>query len=323
MKKILPGLILCIIIAFIGSKIGSLYPIIGVAPFTIILGMIASNTFFSTNIFEKGITFSEKNLLSYSIVFLGGTIKFDAIKSLGFNGVLYIFFQMMSTIIFVISLGKILGFSKTFQSLMASGNAVCGSSAIGAVSPVIYAKKTEKSIAIVIVNLTGTFLMFILVPLSKLLFSFNTIKVSAFIGGILQSMGQVVVAGSLINSDIQETAIIFKIIRIIFLIFIVIIFSKRHTEDKLTIKSGINNIPWYIIGFFILCFLYSIKMIPNNISNIFKITSSKLELIALAGIGMSIKLDILKEQGLKALIYGIAIGVFQIFSAFTLISLLF
>ena len=64
-------------------------------------------------------------------------------------------------------------------------------------------------------------------------------------------------------------------------------------------------------------------MIPNNISNIFKITSSKLELIALAGIGMSIKLDILKEQGLKALIYGITIGVFQIFSAFILISLLF
>ena len=72
MKKILPGLILCIIIAFIGNKIGSLYPIIGVAPFTIILGMIASNTFFSTNIFEKGITFSEKNLLSYSIVFWEG-----------------------------------------------------------------------------------------------------------------------------------------------------------------------------------------------------------------------------------------------------------
>lgn len=323
MKKLLPGIAICIIIAFIGSQIGNFYPTIGIAPFTIILGMIASNTFFNTSIFEKGISFSEKSLLSFSIVLLGGTINFDSIKNVGFNGLLYISFQMILTIVFAVSLGKALGFSKTFQSLMASGNAVCGSSAIGAISPVISAEKTEKGIAIVIVNLTGTFLMFILTPLAKFLFSYDTIKVSALIGGILQSMGQVVAAGSLMNSDIQEMAIIFKIVRIVFIIFVLIVFSKRHCNDRASLKSNIINIPWYIVGFFIFCLLYSIRIIPNNLSSILKFTSSKLELIALAGIGMSIKLHSLKEQGVKVLIYGLTIGIFQIFIAFILIYLIF
>ncbi len=323
MKKILPGLIICITIAFLGNKIGYLYPTIGGAPFTIILEIIASNTIFYKSIFEKGISFSEKNLLSFSIVLLGGTISFDAIKNLGFEGVLYISFQMIITIIFVVSLGKFLGFSKTFQSLMASGNAVCGSSAIAAISPVIYAEKTERSIAIVIVNLTGTFLMFLLIPLGKFFFSYDTIKISALIGGILQSMGQVVAAGSLINSDIQEMAIIFKIVRIIFIIFVLMVFSKRHSNHKATLKSSVNNIPWYIVGFFMLCLLYSINIIPASLSSVLKTTSNKLEFVALAGIGMSIKLDSLKKQGMKVLVFGLAIGIFQIFSALTLISLIF
>lgn len=323
MIKILPGVFICIMISFIGNKIGAIYPSVGVAPFTIILGIIASNTLLNEKIFEKGISFSEKNLLSYSIFLLGGTISFDAIKGLGFSGVLYIVFQMSTTIIFVILLGKKLGFSKKFQSLMASGNAVCGSSAIGAISPVISSEKTEKSIAIVIVNLTGTFLMFILVPLGKALFSYDTTKISAFIGGILQSMGQVVAAGSLINSDIQEMSILFKIVRIVFLIFVIAILSKRHSNHKTTLTTTIGNIPWYIMGFFILCLLYSIKIIPSSLSTVFKLTSNKLELIALAGIGMSIKLNSLKEHGFKILIYGLAIGVFQTLISIIIINIIY
>lgn len=322
-KKILPGLILCGIIAFIGKSIGILLPSLGGATFAILLGLIVSNTILKSDKFKKGIEFSEKNLLSFSIVLLGGTVSIESIKSLGIKGVLYIFLQMIFTIIFVIGIGKKLGFSKKFQSLMASGNAVCGSSAIGAVSPVIIANESEKGIVITIVNLTGTILMFLLIPLSKAFFSFNTLQTSAFLGGILQSMGQVVAAGSLINSEIQEMSVIFKIIRILFLVIVVMVFSKRHKDKESSEKVKMINIPWYIMGFLILCILYSIGFIPSQISKILKTISGQFELIALAGIGMSVKIDTLISQGIKASLYGIIVGLFQIIVSFTLINILF
>ena len=63
---------------------------------------------------------------------------------------------MILTILFCIIVGKKLGFTEDFHLLMASGNAVCGSSAIGATAPVIKAKDVDKPITITLVNLTGT-----------------------------------------------------------------------------------------------------------------------------------------------------------------------
>ncbi len=56
---------------------------------------------------------------------------------------------------------------------MASGNAVCGSSAIGATVPVVNATDKEKGIAVTIVNVTGIFLMFLLPIISQFYIAMN------------------------------------------------------------------------------------------------------------------------------------------------------
>ncbi len=43
--------------------------------------------------------------------------------------------------------------------MMAGGNAVCGSSAIAAIAPVIHAEEEEKGQIITLVNLLGTIMM--------------------------------------------------------------------------------------------------------------------------------------------------------------------
>jgi Predicted membrane protein len=116
--------------------------------------MIVGNTFGNKRIYAKGFKFAESDLLSYSIVLLGGTLSAHTLVKLGLSGVTFIVLQMVITIIFVILIGKKLGFSENFRFLMASGNAVCGSSAIAATAPVIEADDNEKGIAITIVNIT-------------------------------------------------------------------------------------------------------------------------------------------------------------------------
>ncbi|AFS79144.1 hypothetical protein UPF0324 [Gottschalkia acidurici 9a] len=326
--KILPGLIVCILIAYLGQFLGSYIPSIGGASIAIFLGILLKNTLLNNKLFEKGSTFAESNLLSYSIVLLGGTLSAKTIMQIGNTGVTFIVIQMTITILGAIFIGKKLGFSKKFRFLMASGNAVCGSSAIGATAPAIGASDEDKSISITIVNVTGTVLMLLLPLIAKFTFSYDTVKTSALIGGVLQSVGQVVASGSMVSLDVKDLSTIFKIVRIIFLVFVVLSFSMLNNDglDKKNIKnkSKLSNIkvPWYVVGFFIMCFLFTVGIIPSEISRAFKSISNSFEIIALAGIGMRVNLKSLIKQGFKISVYAILIALVQVVSALSLITLL-
>lgn len=326
-KDILPGLIMCIIIAYIGKFLGSFVPKIGGAPLAIFLGMFVGNTFGNKKIFAKGSKFAESDLLSYSIVLLGGTLSAQTLIDLGISGVGFIVIQMIITITAALFIGKKLGFSDNFRFLMASGNAVCGSSAIGAVAPVIEANDDDKGITITIVNVVGTILMLLLPFIASILYNSETLKTSALIGGILQSVGQVVAAGSLVNEQVKDLSTIFKIVRIIFLVFVVLGFGTMKNKSK-TKENNIEHkktkvkVPWYVIGFFIMCALFTLGLFPKNLSKTFKFISNNFELIALAGIGMRVNIKELMRQGVKASIYGLGVGIVQIVSALTLIFLI-
>lgn len=322
--NVLPGIIMCIVISMIGKFIGGYIPSIGGATLAIFLGIAIGNTFGNKKIYDDGTKFAESQLLSYSIVLLGGTLSAQAILNLGVSGMSFIILQMCITIFFALIIGKRLDFSENFRFLMASGNAVCGSSAIAATAPVIDADDNEKSIVIIIVNVIGTILMLLLPVIGKVLFSLETVKTSALIGGILQSIGQVVASGSLISNKVKDLATIFKIVRIIFLVFVVLTFEnmKRKSCNKNRVKSTPKmKLPWYVLGFFIMCLLYTIGTFSIEASNTFKSISNNLEIIALAGIGMRVKFGELIKLGLKASMYAFEVALTQIISAVFLIKI--
>ena len=334
MQKIMgliPGFIVAVFVALIGKLIGIFIPSLGASSFAIISGIVLGNTIFNNPKYNKGFNFSEKDLLSYSIVLMGATINLMQIASLGFNGILFIAFQMILTILITYYIGKKMGFSQKYSLLMCSGNAVCGSSAIAATAPCIYANDKDKAISVTIVNLTGTILMFVVPIMTRILYNNSLTESSAMIGGILQSVGQVIASGKFINEDVVTLAAIFKIIRIIFLIFVVMAFSRinvKHEdhvpkEEVLTReKKSHVSIPWYIIGFFILCVANSFGMIPVTVQHGFKLISSNFEIIALAAIGLKVKFSDLVKEGPKSLGYGLLVGVFQIIIAAILIKVL-
>lgn len=323
--EILPGLVICIIIALVGKFIGKLVPSIGGASMAIFIGMLVGNTFGNKKIFVAGSKFAERDLLSYSIVLLGGTLSAQTLLELGVSGVLFILLQMIITITFAILIGKKLGFSENFRFLMASGNAVCGSSAIAATAPIIEADDKEKGITITIVNVTGTVLMLLLPLIASVLFKTETVKTSALIGGTLQSVGQVVASGSLVNEQVKDLATIFKIVRIIFLVFVVLSFGtmkKKSAQGEAKKSTSKVKVPWYVIGFFIMCALFTLGIFSIETSKIFKLISNNFEVIALAGIGMRVNFKELMEQGIKASIYALGVATVQVIAAIALITIL-
>ena len=327
-----PGFLVCLVLAQIAQGIAKFFPSIGAALFAIGLGILCGNTFLNRPVFDAGTKFSERSLLEYSIVLTGATLLLRDILALGGNGLAFIACQMALTITAAYWIGRRMGFGKKFSLLMGAGNAVCGSSAIATVSPVVEADSKDKGISITIVNVTGTILMVLLPLITGFVYQHEVLHTSAMIGGTLQSIGQVIASAQLVGGQVVETATIFKIIRIVFIVLVALfcsrvntdqndapLFSRGEAAEAKAVKAGV---PWFIIGFFLMAILHSVGVIPAPVSAATKLVSQQFEIIALAAIGMRVKFRDLAAEGPRALVYGVSVGACQILFALVLIRVL-
>ena len=333
---IIPGLLLAIATAMIATLLAQFIPAIGASPIAIFLGVILGNLYFKQSIFALGTRFAEGRLLEYAIVLLGFSVTFSTLTELGLAGTLFIALQIFGTITLAISIGKLLKFGQSYYLLMASGNAVCGSSAIAATAPVIGAKDEERGLIITIVNLMGTVMMFLL-PVIALFIYQDQLLQGAFIGGILQSVGQVIASASMLGPEVMRDATIFKIMRIASLILIVLIFhqvAKRHqvrdagnlenmdvAQETQKRKSLLSLVPWYLFGFIIACGLNSINIIHEDLTLSLLKISHYFEVTALAAIGLRLNFALLRQQGGKLAIYALILGLGQIALALLLLRI--
>lgn len=327
-QTIYPGLLLSLAIASLSKILAIWLPSLGAGTIAILLGILLGNLFFNQSVWQKGTKFSEKTLLELSIVLLGTTVTFQTIVQIGGSGILFIMCQMTLTILSAYFIGKKLKFNQTMSLLMAGGNAVCGSSAIGAIAPEIGAKDKEKGQIITLVNLLGTVMMLTLPIIGGTVFTDNVMAKSALIGGTLQSVGQVIASANMVSSQVVEMATLFKILRIMFLVVVVFAFGKianQSTDNNLTIQEKAKKkfpLPWYIIGFIICCVLNSVIHFPTILSQTTHSISGWFEITALAAIGLRINVKEFFKEGPRFLAYAGSVGIVQTIVAITLIKLL-
>ena len=341
---ILPGLAVSILISLVSQYLARFLPTLGAALIAILLGMLLGNTLLNRPGLSQGTKFSEKRLLEYAIVLNGLILDFQVLKSAGLKGFVFIILQMFLTIFVTYNLGKYFGFGKRFSLLMGAGNAVCGSSAIGTVSPILKADNKEKGISITIVNLTGTALMIALPLLGAVLYGSDTLRTSALIGGTVQSVGQVVAAAKLVNDDVVTLATVFKLMRVLLIIGVAVLYGrmnmnegeslftrKKRAEITASEESGASTtpaavsygVPWFLTGFVVFFLIRSFIGVPDSALIASKAISTQFEVAALAAIGMRVKFaDIIKE-GPKAMLYGLTVGAVQVVMAVVLIHVFF
>lgn len=327
MKPILPGLGLSVAVAAISKALALLFPELGGATIAILLGIVLGNTIFRQEYLAKGTKFSESKLLEYSIVLLGFTVTFQTIGQMGIKGIIFILILMSITIVGAYLLGKKLGFNDEMSLMMSGGNAVCGSSAIGAIAPSIDAKDEEKGQIITLVNLLGTVMMLTLPFLGIALFGDQVLTKSALLGGTLQSVGQVVAGASLDSPAVVQFSMLFKIMRIIMLVVVVLSFEKFILTKKAHLKGANASkkklpIPWYVLGFLIACILNSTFDLPQFFDHGAHFASTWFETTALAAIGLRLDFKKFLKEGPRFLLYGLGVGTLQTIAAVSLIYLL-
>ncbi|CZQ95525.1 YeiH family protein [Trichococcus ilyis] len=342
----LPGLAASILISVVSQWVARFLPTLGAALIAILLGMLLGNTLLDRPELGQGTKFSEKRLLEYAIVLNGLILDFQVLKSAGLKGFVFIILQMALTIFVTYRLGKVFGFGKRFALLMGAGNAVCGSSAIGTVAPIVQADNKDKGISITIVNLSGTSLMILLPILGAVLYGNDTLRTSALIGGTVQSIGQVVASAKLVNDEVVTLATVFKLMRVLLIIGVAVLYGRMNMNEGEALftrkkRAGYAadpvigaeasaspaavsyGVPWFLTGFVVFFLIRSFIGVPDSVLVASKALSTQFEVAALAAIGMRVKFaDIIKE-GPKAMLYGLTVGAAQVVMAIALIRVFF
>lgn len=328
-RRILPGLLLAFSVAVMSKLLALLLPQLGAATIAILLGILLGNTFFKQPSLAIGTKFAESKLLECSVFLLGATVTAQTIAQIGIKGIAFVLLQMSVTIVGAYWIGKKLLFSDTASLMMAGGNAVCGSSAIAAIAPVIHAEEEEKGQIITLVNLLGTIMMLSLPFLGLHLYGDHLIEKSALLGGTLQSVGQVVAGASLLDASVVQFAMLFKILRIMMLVAVVYLFEKfiqKKTASAETISSDSpkkrrSPLPWYVLGFLVFCLLNSLFTLPTFIDKGAHFISNWFEITALAAIGLRLDFAKFMKEGPRFLSYGLAVGLLQTVAALLFIWL--
>lgn len=238
--------------------------------------------------------------------------------------------QMTATILIVMWLGgRFFKVSSESAMLMGAGNAVCGTSAIAAVSPVIGANDTQRRTAAATVSLTGVALLLILPTIGPAILGHNDLLSGALIGGTLQSVGQAVGAGLMVNDATGTYATLFKMLRVVLLAFVVMVFTKMsrrgQTQQEAVMapaKPFWRMMPWFVTAFVIFMLVNTMIGLPAPVVAVAKELASFFGVINLAGIGLSLKWSIIKNSGVRFLSFGLVIGVIQVLLALGLIHLL-
>ena len=302
------GLLLISIIAVLSFFI-SHYISIGVVAIAILLSMIVANTRSLDIKYQKGINFAQKSLLSFAIALLGIKLDFSILLSLGFKTIFIIIIGMIITIYSAVIIGKRLGIDAKLSALIGIGNAVCGSSAIAATSPILKANKETIGISVAIVNLLGTVGIFLL-PFIAFIFHFNNIDSAILIGNTLQAVGQVTASGFGVNEIVGVGATTVKMGRVLLLTPLVLgLIYFLPKSDGIKTKA---KVPLFIIFFIIFSLISSFSLVSDNIQNIIGNISHISLLLAMSGIGLGIRFNGIgskAKDGLKLAIIVFAIQI--------------
>lgn len=323
MQPFWAGLLLAIAIGIASDRLAILLPRLGTVTLSILLGIIIGNLIPNMTPFQNGVRFAEKRILPAAIVFLGVELQLATLGQLGFPAIIIIAASISTSMLLSLYLGKFFGFSREFSVLMGAGNGICGSSAVAAMSSGIKAKEEDIGISISVVNLLGTIGIFTLPAIVGFL-KFSSLDGGLLVGGTLQAVGQVVAAGSIIGDETVRIAIIVKMGRILLLGPLVIFFHSWLVKKQTDTAEASNRIqiPLFIIGFFALSLLASFHVFNDASITLLKETGKFLLVIAMAGVGLRIRLQTLYQHGLKAIAFGGIVATAQIIITILLVLLL-
>ena len=285
---------------FIGALILCLTPVVS-PPVALLIGFAIAqfigHPFLHLN--HKATSF----LLKVSVVGLGFGMNVQSAVHAGKEGILFTVASIIGTLGFGLLLGRFLKIEKKTCHLISCGTAICGGSAIAAISPLIQAGEKQISVALGTIFILNSIALFVFPYVGHQLHLSQT-QFGLWSAIAIHDTSSVVGAANKYGAEALQVATTVKLARALWIIPVALLTTLFFKTGKQKI-----SIP-YFIGLFILA------MVCNTYFPVIHPFSARLVDLAKIGltatlflIGAGLSRSVLKSVGIKPLLQGVILWV--------------
>jgi uncharacterized integral membrane protein (TIGR00698 family) len=270
-----------------------------------------------------------KWMLQICVVLLGFGMDLPVVLRLGLNGSVFAGVTIGATLLLGYWLGRKLALDQKTSTLISVGTAICGGSAIAAVSSVIAASEAEIAVSIGTIFLLNAVALYIF-PLTGHLLHLSQAQFGLWAGVAIHDISSVVGAGMSYGPDALATATAVKLSRTLWIVPLTLAIAfgiarrKPAGADGQTTTTGKKfkiAVPWFI-GFFLLASLLrsTVPVISTWSPQLSEIARRGMILVLFL-IGTSLSVRALRAVGWRTVMTGLTLWLFV--SVASLLAILF
>ena len=233
----------------------------------IILGMLYANSLRNRlpETWVPGIRFCTKEILRAGIVLYGFRLTFQSVAAVGTAAVLIDAIVVAGTLLLGVWLGRVLKMEGDLALLTASGSAICGAAAVLGTEPVVGAQPHKTAVAVSTVVIFGTLSMFLYPVLYRSgVLGLTPAEMGIYTGSTLHEVAHVVGAGNAMGTEISDTAVIVKMIRVMMLAPVLLLLSCVAARRGGAAGGRTKvSVPWFAFGFLAVIGFNSFGLLPG------------------------------------------------------------
>lgn len=246
---------------------------------------------------------TSKYMLQVAVVGLGFGMNLHQSLAAGREGMLFTIISVIGVMLIGYLLGRWIKVTPKLAYLISSGTAICGGSAIAAVSPIVGADENETSISLAVIFTLNAVALFIFPTIGSAL-GLSQEQFGIWSAIAIHDTSSVVGAGASYGAEALEIATTVKLTRALWIVplsFVSMSFFKKEGRKKL-------SFPWFIL-LFVLAMIANTYLtgIPDLLSQGVAVISRKLLSVTLFLIGSSLSIGAIKAVGVKPVVLGIAL----------------
>ncbi|AIF47136.1 YeiH family protein [Dyella japonica] len=306
----LPGLGLSLLIALAALGLGKLAPLIGGPVFGIVLGILVRNTVAPGARYAPGIQFAGKQVLQWSIIALGFGLSLDQVAKTGLESLSVTLVTITVAFLTAWLLGRWLKVHDKLKILIGVGTAICGGSAIAAVTPIIKPDEHDTAFAISTIFLFNLVAV-LLFPLLGHLLHLSDLGFGLWAGTAINDTSSVVAAGYSFSKEAGDYATIVKLTRatLIIPICLIIAFATAWKQKKQGASdfSLARIFPWFILWFLVASGIRTAGLVPVALQPLLHMAAEFLIIVALTAIGLSANLRKMASTGARPILLGLGV----------------
>ncbi|HEY9227573.1 MAG TPA: putative sulfate exporter family transporter [Gemmatimonadaceae bacterium] len=302
-----PGFLLAVVVSALAVGAGAVESralgraVVEPLVLAILIGMAVRSVRGESAAAKPGVRFMSKQVLEAAVLLLGATMDVPRLFASGPQLAIGIVVLVCTALAFGYAIARFAGLSPKLSVLVASGNAICGNSAIAAVAPVIGADHEDVAASIALTAVLGVVVVLAL-PAVIPLFGLSQQQYGVLAGLTVYSVPQVLAAAFAVSAVSGQVATVVKLARVLMLGPVVAFFAVRARTASAAPLSIRSLVPWFVIGFVVLATLRSAGFISDGVSDFAKVTAGWMTIGAMAALGLSVDVRSVRAVGPRVVV---------------------